>query len=122
METVGSEDQFCPRGIKYSLQYNMGGLKNELVNLQTVVSNIDELIHVFKQQTQSYSQKQSKQEQNYHQQAQQKWSSQYIAQLLKYKPEEREQLEGSIYLENGVLQGMVSFDNTSIPNLRKSKN
>lgn len=99
----------------------MGGLRNELINLQTVISNIDELIHVFKQQTKSFSQKQRKQEQYYHEQAQQKWSSQYIAQLLKYKPEEREQLEGSFYLESAILQGMLSFDNTSVPNLRRSK-
>lgn len=41
LETIGSEDQFYPRGARYSLQYNLGGLKTEIINFQVILSNMD---------------------------------------------------------------------------------
>lgn len=122
LETVGSEDELYLRGIKYSLQYYLGGQKNELVNFQTLVSSVDELVHVYKQQTEKYSQDQKKQQENHQQHTQNQWSSQYIARMLNLQMKQREQLEGNFYLENGIIQSMFSFVNTTIPTLRRSKN
>lgn len=122
LETVGAEDRLYPRGIKYTLQYNLGGLKSELVNFQTVVSSVDELMHVYKQQTEKYSQEQKKQQENHQLHTQDQWSSQYIAKILNLQMKQREQLEGNLYLENGIIQAMFPFANTTVPTMRKSKN
>lgn len=66
-------------------------------------------------------QEETHQVEKFEQQARQQWLSEYIAKMLNLKPEEREQTEGSIYLEYGLLQSMLSIDNTAVPNINSSK-
>lgn len=120
-ETIGSEDELYPRGILYSLQYNFGGMKTEMFDFKAIVSSIDELIHVFKQQTEENASESEEQKQNYEEQSLHKFSSQYIAKMLNLKLEEREPLEGSLFFEFGLLQTMLPFDNTTVPNIYHSK-
>lgn len=119
LQLIGSEDEFFPNGLKSSLYYTSAGLRKKLFNVQAMVSSIHELIHVFNQQTSSYSKKLQQQKENHQQQIQYQWSSQKIADFLGLQPEEREQLEGNLYFENGAAEVMIGFDNGTIHKLIK---
>lgn len=119
-EVIGSHDQFYPKGLRYSEKYNFGGIRHDVLNLEVMVSSIDELINVFQKETQHFSEQYRNQEQNAESQRQHPYSSIKIAQELGIEPDEREQLEGSLYLEYGLLQAMLSVDNHTISNLHQS--
>jgi hypothetical protein len=99
--TIGSHDSLFPKGLKYYLRSELGGMKNELINVKTMVSSIDELTNVFQQQTEIHQQKQQQQKQNAQQAQQVKYSSESILRLLNVQNEEREQLEGNLLLQLG---------------------
>lgn len=118
---IGSEDQFYPKLMKYSLQASSAGLKKKMISVHAMISSIEELVHVFEQQTSSYSQRREQQRQNHQQQSQHQYSSQRVSELLGLQPEEREQLEGDLYLEGGAAESMLSFDNQTINRIIKGK-
>lgn len=114
IQFIGSEESFFPKGLKYSLRTNVGGVNQRVVNIETMVSSFDELMRVFRKQTQHYSKQYQEQKQNYEQQKQNQYSSQKIASLLNMEPEELEQVEASLYMELGSAYGMLSVDNMTM--------
>lgn len=114
------EDSVLPKGINYYLQGRFGGVRRFVVDMQSMVSSVEDLINVFEQQTKKYrellKQKQAANSVNT------KWSSEHTATLLGMKNEQREQLEGQIYFHVDSLQKMWSFDNETIENLMQGKN
>ncbi|KAJ8936451.1 hypothetical protein NQ314_012313 [Rhamnusium bicolor] len=115
-QSIGSDDEFYPKGFKYSIRVNINGLRHRFGYVQAMVSSIDELIHLGKLQTASYQQQKQKQEREGGEQKNQQFSSQKIAQILNIKADEREQLEGYFWMEglSGYFQKFISFDNHSV--------
>lgn len=118
---VGSSDSYVPKGIKASLSFNAKGKREHFWLAGGLVSSIDELVHVLKQQTAEYTKNQEHQKQSFDQQKQNKQSSQYIASVLNLDRREREQLEGFLY--GGFKQSlqMISFDNKTMEKAVKGK-
>lgn len=118
-ETYGSEDSFLPKGLKYTLRTKFGGIRQNLVDVQTLVSSIEDLTNVFQQRTEEYKQKmeQKQAEGAEHQQ----WSSENIAKLLNMQYEQREQLEGYYQIKMGALQKILSIDNKTLEILPAGK-
>lgn len=121
LQIIGSEDEYFPKGMKFSFHYNSAGLKKKMMNFQAIVSSVEELIHLFKRQTKNYSDKLQEQRDKHQRQLGYAWSSQKIAELLGIKSDEREQLEGSLYLENSALEAFLSFDNRTVHRLIKGR-
>ncbi|CAH0562015.1 unnamed protein product [Brassicogethes aeneus] len=112
VQTIIGQGSFIPKSVKYSLRSTLAGLHRQLVNMQYMVSSIDELTNVVMKQTEFYKQA-KEQTQN----TEQQWSSQQVAGLLKLKMDEKDQLEGSLNIELGNIQQILSFDNRTIERL-----
>nr|WLD26188.1 vitellogenin [Ophraella communa] len=113
---IPSEDEYIPKGIMYTLSASLNDLHRKLVNVQAIVSSVDQLVDFTYKQTKSYE-KQQKLRQQSSEQQENPLSSQNIAKLLNLKADEREQLEGHLYLELGSPYSMFSFDNNTIEQL-----
>ncbi|EFA11302.1 vitellogenin [Tribolium castaneum] len=109
------EDSVLPKGINYYLQGRFGGVRRFVVDMQSMVSSIEDLINVFEQQTKEY--RRLLKEKQAAQSANTKWSSEHTANLFNMQNEQREQLEGNLYFHVDALQKMWSFDNQTIENL-----
>ncbi|CAG9828226.1 unnamed protein product [Diabrotica balteata] len=117
---IPSKDEYVPKGLRYTLRASFNGLYQKLINMQAVVSNVDDLIGAAYQKTQSFANQQQQQQRHAQEQLNNPWSSQNIAKLLNIKPEEREQLEAYWYLElRGTPVSMYGFDNTTMNQLPK---
>ncbi|KAJ3639678.1 hypothetical protein Zmor_003022 [Zophobas morio] len=114
-EFVGGEDCVLPRGINYMLRSRVGGVKQQIVNLKTLTSSVDDLTNVFEQQTKSY--RQLLQEKQASESIKTKWSSEHTAKLLNMQNEQREQLESYMFFHIASLQKIFSFDNQTIENI-----
>lgn len=115
---IGNDEEFYPRGFRYSIQDQLGGMKRQLASLQAMVSSVDELIHLAQYQTSDYQQQIQQQQKNAQEQKQHKFSSLNIAKLLNLQVDEREQFEGSLYTElHGAVYNFWSFDNHSMEQL-----
>ncbi|EFA11425.1 Vitellogenin-like Protein [Tribolium castaneum] len=115
LQMLGGEDHAVPRGMKYLLEKQFGGVYQQVINAHAMVSSIEDLVSVFQQQTEEY--KRQQQEKQHEQSVNYPWSSENIAKLLHLQNEQREQLEGSLYLQMGALQTIFSFDNHTMENL-----
>ncbi|XP_056645845.1 vitellogenin-like [Diorhabda sublineata] len=112
---VPSGDDYIPKGMIYTLQASLNGLHRNLVNIQAIVSSVDQLLDLTYKQTKNYREKeQLKRESSFQENP---WASHNIAKLLNMKAEEREQLEGQLYMELGSPLRMLSFDNLTIEQL-----
>ncbi|RZC42857.1 vitellogenin [Asbolus verrucosus] len=111
----GGADYILPKGIKYSLQKYIGGVQQNLADIQAMVSSVDDLINVYQQQTEEYQEQLKQKHQN--DPSQNQFSSESVAQLLNMNNEQREQLEGNVYFQIGSLQKIWSFDNQTFENL-----
>ncbi|KAJ3639679.1 hypothetical protein Zmor_003023 [Zophobas morio] len=115
LQTFVGEDYAIPMGVKYTLQQKLGGVTSNILNAQAIVSSVEDLVNVFQQQTKEYQyQKQEKQGQHA---VNIPGSSEYVAKALGLQYEQREQLEGNLYLQMGTLQSIFSFDNHTVENL-----
>lgn len=119
LQMFGGEDHAVPRGITYLLEKEFGGVYQKVINVQMMVSSIEDLVNVFQQQTEEYKRQQK--EKQHEQAVNYPWSSENIAKLLNLQNEQREQLEGGLYLQMGALQSIFSFDNQTIKNLPECK-
>lgn len=118
----GNEEEFYPKGFRYSIHNDLGGMKRQLATFQAMVSSVDELIHVVQYKTSEYLEQLQQQEKNAQEQKQHKFSSLHIAQLLNMKADEREQFEGNIYSElEGAFHKFWAFDNHSMEGLPDGK-
>lgn len=108
-QTIGSEDSLLPKYLR--LVVRNGPL--QCMYVDSMVSSIEELTNVFKRQTEQYKQDKDQDELA----GSGKFSSDKIAKLLNLKSEEREQLEGNLYVSLGYIQKLWSFDNNSIEQL-----
>lgn len=122
MQIIGSEDEYYPKGIKFSLHSGLAGLRSKLMNVQAMVSSVKVLTHVLKEHVSSHSQKRQQQSLKYSQQMQYQYSSQKIAEMLGLQKDEQEQLEGNFYFESKSLEALLSFDNQTIHNIVKGNN
>ena len=118
-EFVGGEDCVLPRGINYMLRSRVGGVKQQIVNLKTLTSSVDDLTNVFEQQTKSY--RQLLQEKQASESIKTKWSSEHTAKLLNMQNEQREQLESYMFFHIASLQKIFSFDNQTIENITQGR-
>ncbi|XP_028134499.2 vitellogenin [Diabrotica virgifera virgifera] len=119
-QIIPSKDEYVPKGFRYTMRANFNGLYQKLINMQAIVSSVDDLMAVAYQKTQSFAEQQQQQQQRAQEQLNNPWSSQNIAKLLNLKAEEREQLEAYWYLElRGTPVGMYGFDNTTMNQLPK---
>lgn len=116
-----SPESYIPRGFSFSNTQNLRGNQEHLWNVFSIVSSVDELIHVFKMQTEEYDTNRKEQNIKFAKQKQNKWSSQSIASLLKLETTEREQLEGVLTAGFEAPIGMLSFDNRTIERVTKGK-
>lgn len=116
-QIFGGQDDTLAKGVKYALRTRFGGIRQEVVNMQALVSSIEDLTEVFEKQTQRYQEKKQQKKS----QAPHTWSSENIAKLLNMQTEQREQLEGNWHLEMGPLQKIFSFDNQTIERMPESK-
>ncbi|CAH0562627.1 unnamed protein product [Brassicogethes aeneus] len=112
VQSIVGQGSFIPKSVKYSLRSSLAGLHRQLVNLQYMVSSIDELTNVLMKQTQHYQQAREQSQTTEHQ-----WSSQKIAGMLNMKMDEKDQLEGSLNIELANIHPLLSFDNRTIERL-----
>ncbi|XP_019880306.2 vitellogenin-like [Aethina tumida] len=115
LQTIVTEGSFVPSTIKYSLEAKLGGLQRNLINVQAMVSSIDELINQGEKQTE-YHRRSTEENHGSHQQ---QFSSQRIAEILNLQVEEEEQLEGLLNLDLGNIQQIFSFDNHTMEKMVK---
>ncbi|XP_028134500.2 vitellogenin [Diabrotica virgifera virgifera] len=119
-QIIPSKDEYVPKGLRYTLRARFNGLYQKLINMQAIVSSVEDLIAVAYQKTQSFADKQQQQQEHAQEQLNNPWSSQNIAKLLNLKAEEREQLEAYWYLELlDTPVSMYGFDNTTMNQLPK---
>ncbi|XP_017781017.1 PREDICTED: vitellogenin-like [Nicrophorus vespilloides] len=115
IQIYGNEESSLPNGIKSMLRSELNGFNTEIFDIEAMVSSIDELTNVLKQQTEIHQHEQKQQKQNYKQAQQNQWSSEHIARLLNIQTEEREQLEGNFLFEFGVIANrFMAFDNRTV--------
>ncbi|XP_065165027.1 vitellogenin-like [Atheta coriaria] len=98
-QIYGSHDSVMPKGFKYALRAGLGGARRQLINVQGMVSSVEELTNVFQRQSHQYQKHQEQQQQGFQQAKQQKWSAEYIAEKLNIKNPEREQLEADLLVQ-----------------------
>lgn len=119
LEFFAGYDSAVPKGLNYLLQGRFGGVTQTIVNLQSMVSSVEDLINVYEQQTSEYREdlikKQAENSVN------QQWTSDYTANLFKMQNEQREQLEGMVYLQVHSLEKIWSYDNHTIDNLTEGR-
>lgn len=115
----GSEGHYYPKGVRFQFNHNFAGMRNKLVTVQAMVSSLEELVRVAQRETFEFSQNMQQQQQNHQHQLQHQYSSQKIGEQLQLKREEREQLEGNLYIGNDFAEMMLAFDNNTVHKLFK---
>jgi hypothetical protein len=116
LQSFGGEDYAVPKGIKYSLSKVFGGVSQPVLNMQAMTSSVEDLINVYQQQTKEYQDK-LREKQNAEVGSRNPWISENTAKRLDIKNEQREQLEGNLYLQANAWQEIFSFDNHTLANL-----
>ncbi|XP_056646762.1 vitellogenin-like [Diorhabda sublineata] len=116
LQLYGSSDNFIPKGFKYAWRSNEGGRRNQILNIQTWLTSVDQLSRVIYEQTESFHL--AKQQQNLKRQQNVTLSSQNIARILNMQAQADEQLEGIMFFMDAVLPlKMLTFDNNTIEQL-----
>lgn len=115
MVLFGGQDNTISRGLLYSLRANYGGLQQRFVTVQLLASSIDDLFVAFKQQTKKHQEHVEDKEQGNPEQ--QPWSSEYVANLLKMKNQQREQMESFLFFRVSAMQKLFSINNQTIAEL-----
>nr|QDP42282.1 Vitellogenin 1 [Agasicles hygrophila] len=111
-------EQLIPNDLRYSLTANIGGLKTHIWNIQYLVSSIDNLINVFKEQTEEFQNEKRQQREQAEQQGRYPYSSLNVAKILDMKKDVQEQLEGNVFLMDLVSPiRILSIDNRTIEQL-----
>lgn len=122
LQIIGSEDEYYPKGMKFSLHSGSAGLSGKLMNVQAMVSSVKVLTYVLREHMSSHTQHHQQQNQKYSSQMQHQYSSQKIAEILGLQSDEQEQLEGNFYYEDEALNAMLPFDNQTIHKIIKGNN
>lgn len=117
LQSLGSDDSWIPSGLKAALRVNAGGIKEQVYNAQYTISSVEELVNVFRQQTDKYQKNQQQQQQHASEAQQHPWSAEKIARQLNIQTEEREQLEASLWVHLGGNQRFFTLDNATIEHL-----
>ncbi|KAK9890164.1 hypothetical protein WA026_008969 [Henosepilachna vigintioctopunctata] len=116
IKSVVSEESGLPTSFLYSFESNSNGLNYRFFSLDSFVSDIRSVFHIFLHQTEWYQQQKVKQESS-QQSEKSSWSSHKIASMLNLKTEELEQLEGFVKLHLVKFEKYFIFNNHTIENL-----
>ncbi|KAL3289384.1 hypothetical protein HHI36_022815 [Cryptolaemus montrouzieri] len=116
LSTYVTEESGLPSSLQYRMTGKENGYKYNYISLDSVISDIRNLFHVFTRQTEWRQEQQNKQ-QAAQQSEKSEFASHKIAQLLNLKTEELEQLEGGIILQIAEWEEHFLYNNHSIERL-----
>nr|WFV29669.1 vitellogenin [Ophraella communa] len=116
-QLFGSDDSRIPGGVIYSLRQHMGGVRERVAEIIALVSSVDDLFQVAREQTREYENNEKEQKQRSQEQESNPWSSQNIAKLLQIQTEVPEQLEAFMFMELSKQYYMFGFDNNTFEQL-----
>lgn len=108
--TIGSDDSILPQGVRARLRTNHGGYKSVPLEMEAMVSSIDDLSNYLAGQMKS-DDKNQKQNGN---SGSGKWTPERIAKMLNIQSDDANQLEGQISLDTETASRFMAFDNHTL--------